>query len=154
ILTSLTGGGFGTGKITFPSGTSDGTLSLKGATTVPNSIIIPVNTFGKVNSSDSTATISGIISGAGALQKFGSSTLVLSGVNTYTGGTVVSGGTLQIGANFLLGGVQVDAGAILDLNGLSSTTEILKGAGSITLGAGTLTEGFNSAVSSTFAGVI
>jgi autotransporter-associated beta strand protein len=39
------------------------------------------------------------IAGTGALNKTGSGTLVLGAVNTYSGGTVVSAGTLQISAN-------------------------------------------------------
>lgn len=45
----------------------------------------------------SGGTISGAISGAYALEKTGAYTLVLSGLNTYTGGTTVNGGTLQLG---------------------------------------------------------
>ncbi|MCX6880019.1 MAG: autotransporter-associated beta strand repeat-containing protein, partial [Verrucomicrobia bacterium] len=42
-------------------------------------------------------TLSGAISGAGALTMSGSNTLTLSGVNTYTGNTTVSAGTLALG---------------------------------------------------------
>ena len=42
-------------------------------------------------------TYSGVISGAGEIQKFNSSKLTLTGANTYTGATTVEAGTLQIG---------------------------------------------------------
>ncbi|WP_052129416.1 autotransporter-associated beta strand repeat-containing protein [Sphingomonas sp. 35-24ZXX] len=53
-----------------------------------------------------TATQSGIISeigGARPIEKIGAGSLVLSGVNSYSGGTVISGGTLRIGADANLG---------------------------------------------------
>jgi autotransporter-associated beta strand protein len=46
----------------------------------------------------SAVTLSGVISGAGSLYKQGTTgTWTLSGINTYTGTTTVSTGTLQIG---------------------------------------------------------
>ena len=45
------------------------------------------------------ARLTNVISGPGRLTKGNSSTLVLAGPNTYSGGTVVSGGVLQIGTN-------------------------------------------------------
>jgi autotransporter-associated beta strand protein len=42
-------------------------------------------------------TISGIISGPGLLTKLGTGTQVLTASNTYTGGTLISAGTLQLG---------------------------------------------------------
>ena len=47
-------------------------------------------------------TLTGIVSG-GALRKGGAGTLVLTGTNTYSGGTKVAGGTLSIGADTALG---------------------------------------------------
>lgn len=41
-------------------------------------------------------TLANVISGAGSVRKVGANTLTLSGQNTYTGGTVISNGTLSV----------------------------------------------------------
>ena len=66
--------------------------------------------------------LSGIISGAGALTKDNTSTLTLTGVNTYTGATTISAGTLQLDGS-LTSAVTVASGANLD--GEGSTTGAL-----------------------------
>jgi autotransporter-associated beta strand protein len=48
-----------------------------------------------VGGNNSSAVFSGSLTGAGSLVKTGPDTLTLAGANTYTGGTAVSGGTLQ-----------------------------------------------------------
>src|SRR5262249_20807242 len=110
-----------------------------------------------VGGNNRPATYSGSISGEGGLNKVGSGTQTLSGNNTYTGPTIINAGTLRVGAagNVLpdAGAVTVAAGATLDLNSNSETIGSLAGAGSVTLGSGTLTEGGNNA-STTFSGII
>jgi autotransporter-associated beta strand protein len=50
-----------------------------------------------------TLTFAGMISGAGGVGQFGSGTLVLTGANSYTGGTSIVFGTLTVGNNNALG---------------------------------------------------
>ena len=46
-----------------------------------------------------TTTISAPIAGSGGVTKYGQGTLVLSGANTYDGGTILSAGTVQVGSD-------------------------------------------------------
>ncbi len=106
------------------------------------------------------ATVSGVISGAGAtLEKNGGGTLTLVAVNTYTGPTNISAGTLAIGGGGSIGassGVNLTAaGSAFDISGGGNQTigDLSGVAGSaVTLGGNTLTAG--TANSSTFAGAI
>jgi autotransporter-associated beta strand protein len=50
-----------------------------------------------------TLTYGGIIAGPGALTKAGAGTLILTDVNTYSGATILSAGTLSIAADSALG---------------------------------------------------
>jgi fibronectin-binding autotransporter adhesin len=79
-LNSLTFNAPGSGSYTL----TGGTLGFGGTTPT-----ITVNT--------SAGTISSVLAGSAGLTKSGTGTLILTGVNTYTGTTTVSGGTLQIG---------------------------------------------------------
>lgn len=72
-----------------------------------------------------TGTIQGDIvqsGGARNLQKLGNGTMVLSGINSYTGNTTVSGGTLNItnAANTTTGVFTIGAGSILNLASFSN----------------------------------
>ncbi len=76
-------------------------------------------------------TISGILSGMGALEIIGG-TQTLTAANTYTGGTTVTAGTLKFsGAGGVAGGnYTVDNGATLDLNGaVDQTINVVLNAG-------------------------
>jgi len=59
-------------------------------------------------------TISGPIYGSGELTKLGGGTLILSGTDTYAGGTDVEGGTLQVMNS---NAVYYDTGLIVGTNG-------------------------------------
>ncbi|MEA2891646.1 MAG: hypothetical protein QOI05_2439, partial [Bradyrhizobium sp.] len=105
-----------------------------------------------VGGNGDTTTVSGVISACGSgndctasgssggsLFKEGSGTLTLSGVNTYTGATVVGGGTLQIAGAGTLGAATAQLQMLtgtLDLGGTTQVTgELSMFGGSIVNGA-------------------
>ncbi|MCH8686648.1 autotransporter outer membrane beta-barrel domain-containing protein [Sphingosinicellaceae bacterium A1X5R2] len=100
-------------------------------------------------------TLSGVVAG-NFLTKNGAGTLVLSGANTYTGGTIVNAGTLRAGSPqaFGNGTVTVNAGGTLDLGGYNSTIRGLDGSGTVDLGGQTLTlDGSSRSFTGNFTGI-
>jgi uncharacterized protein with beta-barrel porin domain len=93
-----------------------------------------------------TSTVQGVISNgasSGSLVKTDTGTLLLSAINTYSGATNVTGGTLRAGSASAFGAssvFNVAAGAVLDLNGFNKTFGTLAGAGTVT-GANTTIAG-------------
>jgi autotransporter-associated beta strand protein len=78
---------------------------------VSNALTLAVATTFQ-GSGSATFRFNGNLSGVGALTKSGTSTLILTGTNSYAGGTTISAGTLQIGNNAATG--TLAAGAVTD----------------------------------------
>jgi autotransporter-associated beta strand protein len=76
-------------------------------------------------------TFSGVISGAGDFRKTGAAVLTLSGANTYTGDTTISGGTLRVTGSLASQSVAVASGALLDMSPAANATYagVISGAG-------------------------
>jgi autotransporter-associated beta strand protein len=95
-------------------------------------------------------------SGAVSLVKANGGTMIVSGNNTYTGGTFVNGGTLQLGAADVIpnnSALTVATGATFDLNGNNETVGSINGGGSILNSAANFKVGSDD-TSTTFSGVI
>ena len=93
-------------------------------------------------SAGQTGTVGAIISGSGALTLSGAGTLVLSATNTYTGGTVISSGSVQLNTPGAAGtGAITDNGILSVILGSSATlANVISGSGGIIqAGTGTLT---------------
>ena len=92
-----------------------------------------------------TVTINSVLGGGGQLVKTDLGTLVLNGTNTYTGGTLIEDGVLQISSNANLGdsadGLEFDGGTLqTTANIISARSVTLTGAGRfLTEAATTLT---------------
>ncbi|QDC39312.1 autotransporter outer membrane beta-barrel domain-containing protein [Sphingobium fuliginis ATCC 27551] len=89
-----------------------------------------------------TTTIGAVLAGDTRLVKTDAGTLILGGVNSYAGGTLINGGTVQVAADANLGAasgaVTLDGGTLATSATLSSTRDmLLSGEGTIATMSGT-----------------
>ena len=120
--TKTAGSGWGTGSVTLQGATVLAGWEHVTSNTWSNRFILEegtVSSFGSsTNATGKVLTLSGGISGNGALSKTTGNTLVLAHANTYAGGTQIRGGTLRLGDKSALGTgtAAVHTGGTLDLN--------------------------------------
>jgi autotransporter-associated beta strand protein len=132
-------GSFAANQLTLGGGTSNGTLRTTASTSLSANRGVTLGAVGGTfeSAATTTLTVNGVIAGtAGALNKTGAGTLVLTAANTYAGTTNVSAGTLQVG-NGSTGSLDGTSGINLTGSGskLSGSGSI---AGSTSLGNGTI----------------
>jgi autotransporter-associated beta strand protein len=178
---------FGNGPLTINGGTIDGyglvntknnpqawngDFTFKGTNTLDlGTGAVTLNANRTVTTTASTLTVGGAIGDGGngfGLTKAGPGTLVLNGDSTYTGPTVVAGGTLKAGVASVAGAggafgkdsagtLANTAGVTLDITGYDTRIGSLAGGGAlggdVILGSATLTTGGDNS-STTYAGVI
>ena len=128
-----------------------------GSLTGAGSVTLGSGTLTAGNDNGSTI-FSGIISGTGGFIKTGIGEITLSGANTFTGATLISAGTLKLGAANVIAdaspvSLNVSAGAVFNLNNFSENIGSLAGGGSVQLGSATVTTGGNNS-STAFSGIV
>ncbi len=89
-----------------------------------------------VDASGENSPYAGSLSGAGSLVKTGAGSLILSGQNTYTGGTVLKAGTLEIGNDMALstGLLTLEGGSLRAAGGERTVGNAVRVTGDFTLG--------------------
>ncbi|WP_079821558.1 autotransporter-associated beta strand repeat-containing protein [Salmonella enterica] len=143
-----TGGDFinnigGTGRV---EKSGDDTLTLSGSNSYTGGTLISSGTLVATNvdalgSGDVTdnatlelntgGTFDNAISGSGQVVKSGDETLTLSGANSYTGGTLISSGTLVATSVEALGSGDVTDNAVLELNTGGTFDNAISGSGQV-----------------------
>ena len=157
---------FGINTYTGATTVSDGTLQVGSATALPSGTNLQIDSGGTLDLNNFNASVgtfngagtlslgsanittnagvnalfSGDINGTGGFVKQGTGTLTLSGINTYSGGTTVSAGTLQGNTNSLQGDIANNASVVFDQGTVGTYAGVMSGTGSLTKqGTGTLT---------------
>ncbi len=112
-----------TGSTTISEGTLIATnVEALGTGNVTDNATLEMNTGGDFDNA---------ISGSGQVVKSGDETLTLSGANSYTGGTTISGGTLVATNVEVLGSGDVTDNAVLELNTGGDFTNAISGSGQV-----------------------
>lgn len=123
--------GASTGTVTL----AGGTLQATGSFTSSRNIALTAAEGHVAVSASQSLTLSGTISGSGTLVKDDLGTLILTGDNSYTGGTRIVAGTLQIGnggtTGSILGDVVNDGTLIFDRSGSYSFPGTITGSGAV-----------------------
>jgi len=118
--------------------TAAGSLDLAGFNTTIGAITgageITLGSARLTTGTDGIGTVfSGEISGTGSLVKVGTGRLVLSGANTYTGGTTISGGVLQLGnggtAGSIVGPVVNNGALVINRSNAYTFANVISGTG-------------------------
>ncbi len=128
----------GTSTVTLESSNNaDAAISvLNGSHTIAAPLVLSSNLDVTVNNPGDTLTVSGVVSGASqVLKKFGAGTLLLTANETYSGGTIISAGTLALGnggtTGMVPGSVTNNGTLVFNLVGNQFLSGGISGSGSV-----------------------
>ncbi len=134
----------GTVSIGADSHITSGTITLNGGTlglvsfnsgTLDNAIALGAS-GGTLNLANGDATLSGNITGTGALSKTGGSRLTLTGTNSYSGTTAIAGAnglSIASASNVGTGAITLASGSTLDLTGAMTLSNAVALSGAATI---------------------
>ena len=123
---------------------TNSTLKLQQALTISSNLLGTAGAYVNLNgktlmvNQDGTSSFAGSITNSGGVVKGGAGQLTLSGTNSYSGTTAIQAGTLRLGINNALSAANaltLTAGSALDMNGFSSTAQLLTGTGTLKMSA-------------------
>jgi autotransporter-associated beta strand protein len=134
LVNFSTGSNLGTGAITLSGG---GLQWATGTSTDISSRLAPLgNGGGAFDTNGNTVTLASAITGTGGLTKLGLGTLILGGANSYSGGTIVSGGLLQGTTSSLQGNIANNATVVFNQSGSGTYAGSISGTGSVSIAGG------------------
>ncbi|MBZ9966932.1 autotransporter-associated beta strand repeat-containing protein [Mesorhizobium sp. BR1-1-2] len=154
---AVTNNSGGTVDFSYSTGPNGDHKLSAGSIAGPGSYVLGANRL-TVGSNGLSTEVSGVISGAGgSLAKIGTGTLTLSGTNSYSGGTTISGGILQLGnggaTGAIIGALTLGSGGRFDVVNAdtSGITSLTNAGGIVNVGDDNLLAG---SISNTGAGRI
>jgi len=147
------------GANTFAGGTTlaGGTVAIGSAANLGTGAIA-FNGDGTIDNGGHAATFSGVVSGPGSMSYTGAGTTILSGANTYSGGSNLLGGTVSIAAagNLGSGAINFNGGTLLTTGAVTLSAPVTVGTGNGTFDNGgnndALAGGMSGPGALTFAG--
>ncbi len=132
IISTTTGISITNNNLTLSTGniTRNDVAGTEADQTISSKVVLGANGTWSIAGSGSLI-VSGVVSGSFSLTKTDVGTLFLSGVNTYTGGTVINAGTVAVNNISSLGntsgGLTINAGTLQVITGFTSTRVITLG---------------------------
>jgi len=147
-VTDSSGGGAGkvilTGSNSYGGGTTiaAGTLQLGNGGTTGSIVGNVVDNGALAFDRSDTVTFPGLISGAGSVNQIGTGTTILTADNSYTGGTTIAAGTLQLGnggtTGSIIGNVTDNGTLAFDHSNRLTFAGVISGSGAVSqIGSGT-----------------
>ena len=121
------------------------TFNTSGYIVTGNTITLTGTAPGIATAGGVTSTMASRLAGSAGLRKSATGTLILTGANTYSGGTSIAAGTLQIGnggtaGQLGTGNVANDGTLVVNRSNALTISNVISGAGAVTqAGAGTTT---------------